>query len=417
MRPLGRGAAGGIGALAFAAILAVVLAGGSWRGDFRVDEAFKVSETSFLGLWMHGDVRNPAWFTNIVDRINPPAGKYALGVPIVLSGQQLPPFPTIAVRDPSIAALSPPALSAPYRPLLHAARSASIISAALTAALLAAMLARYHGWLSAVFAVAFFALSDVTRTHWASAVFDPMLALCFAMSVAFVSTLAAAPSTRRVSMACIAIGVVTALAFQTRLNGLFAFLVAVPFLWLTLHRTILKAILGTVIATVAFVATTLALNPYYWSTPAIPLEPFSSHHGPMRPVERLRQQQRDIMELARPVRDARAEGRTLAEKAWFLLEIMMSRLSDLLMMFAALTGAILLAVRWRSVPPALRVALLMSLAIVATMIATLPMPWPRYLLVVVPPLALVAGFATAEVLQTFIRAWRRASNPSAPLSL
>ena len=75
------------GVIAFAAVLAAVLLPGSWlRDDFRVDEAHKISESAFLRLWLNGDVSNPAWSANIVDRTNPPVGKYALGAAILLSG-------------------------------------------------------------------------------------------------------------------------------------------------------------------------------------------------------------------------------------------------------------------------------------------------------------------------------------------
>jgi hypothetical protein len=80
------------------------------------------------------------------------------------------------------------------------------------------------------------------------------------------------------------------------------------------------------------------------------------------------------------------------------------------MVFSALAGVIVLAVRWRSVTPPMRVALLMSLATVVTMVSTLPMPWTRYLLVDVPPLALLGGFATAEAASAFIQ--NRVSYPS-----
>ncbi|HEU4889376.1 MAG TPA: hypothetical protein VFV49_15935 [Thermoanaerobaculia bacterium] len=396
------------------AIIAGVLVTGSWRGDFRVDEAFKISETPFLGLWLRGDVRNPAWFANIVDRINPPTGKYAFGAAILLTRQALPPLPTLAVRDPDIPALHSRALSAPYRPMLHAVRFASTLSIALTAALLTAILARYHGWVSAVSALAFFALNDVTRTFWATGVFDPLLTLFFMVSVALMTVLAAGPSARRAAIIGFAIGIVTALAFQTRLNGLFAFVIAVPFLWMTLRRTIRTAILATALATGAFVATTLILNPYYWSTPAIPLAPFSGHAGPMRPVDRLVQQHQDLRSIAIPWQYKRSEARTLAEKMRFLFEMTLGELPGRLMVFGAATGVVLLPVRWRSVTPALRTALLMSLAVLITIVATLPMPWMRYLLVGVPPLALLAGFATAEVLRASIREWRQAAEATDP---
>jgi hypothetical protein len=403
VRPLGRGAASALGALAFLAIIAGVLVSESWRGDFRVDEAFKISETPFFGLWIRGDVSNPAWFANIADRLNPTAGKYAFGAAILLTGQELPPLPTLAVRDPSIPPLHSRLLSEPYRPLLHTVRFVSVLSVALTAALLAGILARYHGWVSAVSALTLFALNDVTRTFWGTGVFDPLFTLFFMASVALMTVLAAGPSTRRAVIAGSAIGIVTALAFQTRLNGLFAFIIAVPFLWMSLHRTIRTAILATAAVMGTFVITTLVLNPYYWSTPAIPREPFSSHQGPLRPIERLVQQYHDLRSFVAPLKKQRTQAQTLPKKIQFLFEWMLGDVAGMLLVAGATTGIVLLPVRWRAVTPALRVALLMALAVAITMVATLPMPWLRYLLVDVPPLALLGGFGIAEVLRRVVK--------------
>lgn len=381
------------GVLAFVGVLAGIFLGGSWRGDFRVDEAHKISETAFLGLWLHGDYENAAWFANIIDRTNPPAGKYAFGLAILLSGQELPSLPTLSVHSPDgdIPTVHAEALSAPYRPLLSAARSVSAVATALTAALLTTLLARYHGWVSAVAACAFFSLNFLTRDYAATAVFDPLFALFFTVCTALT-----AASPRRIVPAAVLIGIVTALAFQTRLNGLFAFVIVMPFLWIASRSR--RAI---VIATAVFVATTLILNPFYWSTTTLP--PFSSHDTPLRPVQRLLQQQQDLQRLAAPLQEARMEGGTLVEKVRYVCEMIMSDLSGLLLMLGAIAGAVVLALRWRLLAPALRVGLLMSLAVIATMVATLPLPWPRYLLVVIPPLALLAGFGAAEMLKVFLR--------------
>lgn len=406
MKPLGPRAASALGALAFLAVIAGVLVTGSWRGDFRVDEAFKISETPFLRLWIRGDFGHPAWFANIIDRTNPPAGKYLFGVAILSTGQPLPPLPTMAVRDPSVPPLHAPALSAAYRPMLHAVRFVSALSIALIAALLTTLLARHHGWISAAAAFALFALNDITRTFAATGVFDPLFALFFVVSIALMTALAADPPMKRVIIAAVAIGAVTALAFQTRVNGLFAFLIAMPFLWVMLHRAIRKAVVATTVATGAFVATTMLLNPYYWSTPDVPIEPFSSHHGLLRPIQRLVQQQRDILSIAAPWQDARMEARTVAEKGRFLVEMMLSNLPGVLLGFAALTGVILLAMRWRSIAHPLRAVLLMSLAAVIAMVMSLPMPWLRYLLVDVAPLALLGGFGAGEITRVAVLSFR-----------
>jgi 4-amino-4-deoxy-L-arabinose transferase-like glycosyltransferase len=382
------------GVLAFVVVGTGILLSGSWRGDFRVDEAHKISETAFLGLWLRGDAGNTAWFANIIDRTNPPAGKYAFGLAILLSGQELPSLPTLAVHSPdgNIPATHAEALSAPYRPLLTATRSVSGVATALTAALLMVVLARYHGWVSAVAACAFFSLNFLTRDYAATAVFDPLFTLFFTACLA----LTAAASARRVMTPAVLIGIVTALAFQTRLNGLLAFVLAMPFLWMASRRV--KAL---AIAAAVFIAITLVLNPFYWSTGAVP--PFSSHNGPLRPVERLLQQKQDLERLAAPLQEGRTEGRGLSGKVRYLFEMVLSDRSGVLLMLGAVTGAVFLAVRWRLLQPPMRIALLMSLAVIATMVATLPLPWPRYLLVVIPPLALLAGYGTGEMVNMAVQ--------------
>ena len=382
------------GVLAFMVVLAGIFLSGSWRGDFRVDEAHKISETAFLRLWLRGDSGNAAWFANIIDRTNPPAGKYAFGLAVLLSGQELPSLPTLSVHSPDgdIPTAHAEALSAPYRPLLSAARSVSAVATSLTAALLAAMLGRYHGWIAAVAACAFFSLNFLTRDYAATAVFDPLFTLFFALCIA----LAAAASSRRIVTSAVLIGIVTALAFQTRLNGLFAFLIAMPFLWMASRSRRAIAIAASV-----FLAVTLILNPFYWSTTTLP--PFSSHEGPLRPVQRLLQQKQDLERLAAPLQEARMEGGTLTGKVRYVLEMVMSYLSGLLLMVAAIAGLVMVALCRRLLAPAMRIALLMSLAVVATMVATLPLPWPRYLLVVIPPLALLAGFGVAELVKAGVQ--------------
>jgi hypothetical protein len=380
VRPLGRGAAVVAGVLAFVAVVAGIFLSGSWRGDFRVDEAHKISETAFLRLWLRGDAGNSAWFANIIDRTNPPAGKYAFGLAILLSGHELPSLPTLAVHNPDgdIPTIHAEALSAPYRPLLAAARAVSAVATGLTAALLTTILVRYHGWISAVAGCAFFSLNFLIRDYAATAVFDPLLTLFFMACIA----LTVVTSPRRFVIPAVFIGMVTAFAFQTRLNGLIAFLITVPLLRMAVPRR--RAVVAMTIGAAVFVATTFALNPFYWSTPAAPLPPFSSQEGVLRPIERLLQQKQDLERLAAPLQEGRMEARTVGGKVRYFFELVMSDL------------------RWRLLAPALRVALMMSLAVIATMVATLPLPWPRYLLVVIPPLALLAGFGTAESVKTLL---------------
>lgn len=358
------------GVLAFAAVLTSILLPGSWRrDDFRVDEAHKISESAFLGLWLQGDFSNPAWSGNIVDRTNPPVGKYAIGAAILLGGHELPSLPTLPVRHSG-------ERNTRYRPLLPSARFPSMLATALTAALLATLLARYRSPVAAAIAVVLHTMTGLTRICATWAVFDALFTLFFLCVIALAVSLASAATWRRIVVTALAIGVAAALVFQTRLNGLYAFLIAVPFMAMALKR---RAPAAIAIAGVAFVLATLALNPYYWSDP----------------LERLLQQKSDLESLAAPLQEGRAEGRTVPEKALYLLQVVMLDAAGAVTTLAALAGLVLAAVRWRATTPPMRMVLLLSAATIVTMVATLPLPWPRYLLVTVPPLALLAAFAIA----------------------
>lgn len=358
------------GVIAFAAVLAAVLLPGSWlRDDFRVDEAHKISESAFLRLWLNGDVSNPAWSANIVDRTNPPVGKYALGAAILLSGKPLPGLPTLPVRHNQEE-------SRPYRPLLPVARIPSMVATALTAALLALALARYQSMLCAFVAVALYALTGLTRICATWAVFDALFTLFFGSVIVLTVSLVNANTWRRIVLTAIAIGVAAALAFQTRLNGLYALLIALPFIAIVLKRKSPAAVLVTALA---FGAAAFAVNPYYRNAP----------------LERLLQQKHDLERIAAPLQEGRTEARTIGGKARYLVQVVMLDAGGAVTMLAALAGLLLIPVRWHTTTPPMRIALLMSLTVAATMVATLPLPWNRYLLVVIPPLALIGAFAIA----------------------
>lgn len=396
VQPLGRRAAFLLGLLAFAVLLTTAAASGRWRGDFRIDEAHKISETAFLRLWLRGDVSNDAWFANVVDRTNPPAGKYLFGAAILLSGQALPPLPTLAAFSPNgfVPAYHPEHLSAPLRPLLGATRAASSVATALTAALLTALLARRHSAAAATIGLILFATNFLTRAFWSTAVFDPLFSLFFMLLVALATSLDNSQSRLRIIGVSTAIGVAAAITFQIRLNGLFGVAIAVLFAALAVRRSARTLAYAAATAMASSLAATLLLNPYYWSTPASPIMPFAAQTGMTRPIERLLEQKRDLETLAGPIR--LAQPLTFGKRLRFLSEVVFGDLAGLLLAMAAATGVLMLAFRWRAFAPELRRALLMSIAVVIMMVVTLPLPWPRYLLVVVPPLAFLAAVGVAE---------------------
>jgi hypothetical protein len=401
VHPLSRRAAALAGALAFLAVSAGLVLGETWRGPFRIDEAHKISETAFLRLWLEGDLRSSAWFANVIDRTNPPAGKYAFGLAILLSGQELPPLPTLAVHSPDgdIPRLHPDALSAPYRQYLMPVRAASAISVALTAALLAATLTRYDGWLAALVACGLFFLHPVTTAYATTAVFDPLFALFFMACIPLVAFAAGSGTARRVAMAAALVGIVSALAFQTRLNGILAGAIAMGFLGAASGPNKRRVLAALAIALGSFAATTLAVNPFYWSTPERTSARFSTPAGLTRPMVRLAQQKEDLERLAAPLRQRRPETHSLSGRTRYATARLRSGAAGVSLLLGAAAAVTLLARRWRTRTRAIQVAVAMSLVVAMTMILTLPMPWQRYLFVVIPPLALLAGFGTAGMVR------------------
>jgi len=366
-----------LGAIALVLVPLLAIWTHTARGDFRIDEAHKLSESAFFPLWLHFDVSNPAWTADLVDRSNPPVGKYLFGLAIMLSGHRPPGFPTLSIYAGKelVPPNFPPDLSRPYAPFLTAGRWVAIICTALTAAIVAWCAARIAGPIAAIIAVTLFLMHFLTRVYGPTAIFDPILTL-FATALLAIAAAASDARTRRAFVGwMIAAGVVGALAFQTRLNGVLFFAVAMLVL-LPIRRPI-----GFVAAAVAFAIVALAVNPYYWPNP----------------FARFAQQVSDLDELL-----SRAGGHltTLGLKLRFTMEIICGDLEGLLLLLAAVCGVGALLLLWRRLDSRDRVVGAWCVITTAAFVLWMPVPVQRYLLVVIPPLCCLAaiGFRGAVVL-------------------
>lgn len=354
--------------------------GAAWR----VDEAHKVSETYALRLALEGRWNDPAWSANIVDRTNPPVGKYAFGLAALLAGEELPKVPSLSrlagpdgVMEPYVAAEH----AAPYLPLLAPARRASALAMALTVGLVTFAAARMRGVLAAALACALCAGHWLTWDFGADAIFDPLLTLLvFATCVECGDGESPLPHS-----AWILLGATCALAFQTRLNGGIALAASLAVL------LVRKRWLAAVIVTSTFVIAAIAINPYYW---ADPFTRFPEQISDLRTI--LHGLTRDGVRL--PLWAAESSSRTPV--AWTALQKL--RFAWITLGPVLLGGAIAgcwFARRRRDV-------LVWCGAVLLGTLAWLPLPWARYLLVVLPPLALLAGIGYAGVLMAVFDAWR-----------
>lgn len=407
MTPLSRKASFLLALAAFAALFAVYVWRGALRGGFRIDEAHKLSETRQLGLLLQGKFNDPEWFANVVDRTNPPVGKYVFGFAALLAGEPLPDQPSLA-RAAGPDAYIPPVfskeLSEPYRPLLVPARTASLVATSLTAAILAWVVARRVGSVAAVLAVAVDASNFLTTTHGASAVFDSLLTFFTVGAAALALALWRDERVQpRVAVTVgIASGLLAGLAFETRFSGAIAFGAALVLGCVRPASRREWGVIGRFVAGLAitFVFVAVSVDPYYWGHPAkgaVEARFSDASVVPVRIVERARYRLGDLDALLARTRTRTSAFEGFRAKSRFAFEIIGGDVQGLLLILGAFLAIALLgagAIPWQSAPA----ALVAWGALVAFAIgAWLPVAWPRYLLITVPPLAASAATGFSEL--------------------
>jgi 4-amino-4-deoxy-L-arabinose transferase-like glycosyltransferase len=383
---------------------------------FQIDEADKISETHFLRLFLQRDFQSPEWFRYVIDRTNPPVGKYALGIAILLHGLPLPPEPSLAARAPdgAIPAVFPRDVNARYARYLVPARCGTLAASSLAAALLVWCAMRLRGPVTAAGALLFFTFHDITRAWGATAVFDPLLMLAVIAIVPPTWIVWRDGPNRRTWLGAAASGVVCGLAIGVRLNGGICLLFAIAaFLGAAIRhhsRTILYASLVLVL-TAATLA--IALNPFYWApapaAPGVPAALTRNEPMPVRIVHRIAYQVRDLETLMSLLREGHLVLDSPARRLQFFgVTIAGSLVGFVMWLFAAL--GVLLPVLRRRVTTELRFLLLWTLIIAGGTAVWLPVPFQRYLLVSVPPLALAGGIGIAELADACRSAYRSRAN-------
>jgi hypothetical protein len=399
---------------ALAAVFTLVWFRGRVEGGFRIDEAHKLSETSALRLLLEGRFDDPEWFATIVDRTNPPFGKYVFGAAALAGGETLPEVPSLARAagpDDFIPPLFSPELSERYLPLLNEARNASLAITALTAALLVFLLARRSGIAAAIVGFALYVANFLTATFAATAVFDPLLTLLNFSAV--VAALALWSGKRRSKLAAMAIGggagLFAGLAMATRVSGVIALLIALaagvarPIVRREWRTVLLFALTAIIVAG----AIPVLINPYYWSTPPEGLvsAEFSSDAAlPVRIFERASLLHRDLEDLlSRTLRRTETlDG--FGERSRFFMEIVAGDVQGLLLVLGASLAIVLVAAG--AVDRGSAEASVVYAAVATTIVVAgwIPVAWPRYLLITVPLLSAAAAIGFVRPVALW---WRR----------
>jgi hypothetical protein len=382
-------------ALLSAALVITLLASrGALNGNFRIDEAHKLSETVFLRLLLERKFSDPLWFAHIVDRTNPPAGKYLLGLGLAAQGAALPRSASLSVLsvDGSIPPVHSPEASAPYEPLLLPGRRAALTATALAAALLGWVAVRFATSVGAAFTIVFFAFSFPVLGWGATAIFDPFLMLAILAPLPLLHSLADRPPKQQMARLAAA-GALCGIAFQVRLSGGVALAAALACtIWL-LAGNRRRLLAGCAALVAAAAATAVAINPYYWaSAPAADLASSPLTRIPVRMARQIG----DLRTLSSLVSDRAETLDTPLMKARYVAEIAFGDPLGLVAMVLALAAL-------ASAPRLLRrdrpesVLLIWAMVTIVVYGGWLPFPWPRYILPMMPALTILAGLGAAEI--------------------
>jgi 4-amino-4-deoxy-L-arabinose transferase-like glycosyltransferase len=352
-------------ALAFITFILIAQLTHTRAGRIRNDEALKISESAFFGLICRGDFHNQYWDYNMIDRTNPPVGKYVFGAAIALSGHQVPPVPTLAVVDPTLSLKT----AAQYQPDLAVVRRVSTLCIALIGAIMAWLAVRTFNSAAAIIASVFYMTHYLTLFLSGYALFDPIFIL-FATLLMLIATLP--PTVPRWILA----GVIGGLVFQTRLNGALFFAITAIVMFVRAIRQWKGPLLGGA----TFAVTALLVNPYYWPAPAA----------------RLQRQFHDIRDMLDWHIAVVHEGFTgIGDKLNYTVQIVFGDLQGLLFLAAIIVAIAWLALRWRTLGEMWRWCALWSVLTIVIMLAWLPVTFQRYLFAIVPPLCYLTGCGLA----------------------
>jgi hypothetical protein len=354
----------------FLAAAATIWASGRLKGDWRIDEAHKISETARLSP--------SAWRHSRAERANPPVGKWIFA----LAAPRVPYDPAFTERAARGERIPPPHLASAYARALPRVRMVSLIATALTAALVYALSESF-------LAVLLYFFSFLTQTFAATAVFDPLLTLFVVAAAVQLARKVTWPRT-------FAAAVLAGFAIDVRLSGALA-LAGVLALLLVRRRFVQAAVAGGISLVLA-----AAMNPFF----------FTQFH--------------DLQVLL----DATGEHRlSAAEKLRFVSEYAFGDFVGI----AILVGLVFAPFGLRPSRPRSpgnehgragrpagaggTPALLAWCAIIAILFtAWLPVGYPRYVLIIIPALAIAAahGYRHGVVAAGHLASGRRRSANTGP---
>jgi 4-amino-4-deoxy-L-arabinose transferase-like glycosyltransferase len=389
--------------LVFAASLTYTLASGRQHGDFRIDEAHKLSETYYFRLLRQGQLHHPDWFRSLVERINPPLGKYLFGAAIATAGLPLPTDLTVAERVNHGQHYPPAAVVQQYRDYLEPARTFIALITGLTAALVFLLGFEMGGLSCGIIAALLYATSFLTEAFSATASFDPLLSFFVALAAVPALMILRTESAALQAPLAAAAGIAGGAAFSIRVTGLIALaaVFAMLAIWGLMSERTARAAALAIVAGFSCAVLAIAVNPYYWATssdPTVPLEFRSADPLPQRILDRGMRQLRDLKSMeARELRE-QFPLRGL-DKARFVSEYVFGDLVGMAILAGVAFLILRLALRRQAKIEQLALVT-WSAAIIVILTAWLPLGYPRYVLVAIPPFALLAALGWSTPIES-----------------
>ncbi|HEX2834959.1 MAG TPA: hypothetical protein VHW00_18235 [Thermoanaerobaculia bacterium] len=378
------------------------------HAEWRVDEGQRIAESYALRLVEEGEFGHPDWFRYPTDSSHPQMSKYYFGLALQLAGVELPRDLALPryYESGGIARTGwapPPHLRSIYEPMLVPARRAALLCNVISAMVVVWLLLRWCGAGAALLAGVVFARHYLMATYVSYARSDALQTCAMTLTLLPLASLWRNSRSRGAYAAAAVAGVLAAICFQTRLNGLLCLGAAgLVLIVLALRDRDVRPLVLAAIVVFVCVAVSLVSNPFYWAQPSrvdgLPV--IYQRHEPLalRVMTRFHAQMQELRMLMKEFGPSTL--RSLAERGRFTARVLFSGVAGKVILGGILAGA--LAAFFRR-PPHAVFAWLWGLSALVVFALWIPLAWDPYVLLIFPSIVLMAAVGWSLLAASFAK--------------
>jgi hypothetical protein len=362
-----------------------------------VDEGQRIAESYFLRLAEAGAFAHPDWFRVDTDSSHPQVNKYFFGLAVQAHGVELPRDLALPryYESGGLAATGwqpPPQLMPVYGPMLRPSRRAALLCNVISWMAVTWLLLRWCGAGAALLAAAIFTRHYLPLTFYARARSDALQACSFTLTLLPLAVLWRGVRGRTAVFAAVLIGVLSAVCFQTRLNGLLTLGgAAVVLILLAVRQRTWQPIVLLAIATITCATLSLLSNPYYWAeprpAPGLAAVYLAGEPLPLRVLHRFNTQVADLQTLLE--KHAYDALPSPLDRGRFVARVLFSGLAGWLVLGGAI-AALALCLR-RSTHSTLLLPCVWAVSVIGVFTLWLPLGWEPYVMMIFPTAVLLAA--------------------------